>query len=144
MQFSENSDQKEEILQKIQWQVSKHFYLEEKIFLFADNIAPYIDPQIARSFILQHDQLLKAFKRIKKCKNFKNCPQFHKLRKLLGAHIKFETKNVYPVLSANLNPDQQAIIHENFLKAANLGFFPIEALRKYYQKQSKSKKKTKT
>ena len=62
---------------------------------------------------------------------------------MISTHIKFETKHVYPLLSANLTEEQQAIVQANFSKAANMGFFPLDSLRKYYQKQKKSKTRPK-
>jgi len=67
------------------------------------------------------------------------CPKFQKLKTMITVHIVFETKNVYPLISANLNEEQQAIVQESLSKAANMGFYPLKSLRKYYQKQKKSK-----
>ena len=87
----------------------------------------------------QHDNLLKAFKNIEKCEDFMTCPKFQKLKTMITAHIVFETKNVYPLISANLDEEQQTIVQESLSKAANMGFYPLKSLRKYYQKQKKSK-----
>ncbi|MHA1745230.1 MAG: hemerythrin domain-containing protein [Promethearchaeota archaeon] len=137
--ISGNPEQKEEIVKKIGWKFEKHFYLEEKVFLFPEEVNQYVKPKLAKSLMKQHDNLLKVFKKIEKCKDFATCPEFQKLKTMIRAHIVFETKEVYPLISANLDEEQQAIVQESLSKAASMGFYPLESLRKYYQKQKKSK-----
>ena len=86
--FSGNPELKEETVQKIHWLLEKHFYMEEKVFLFPEEVNQYVGPKLAQSLMKQHDNLLAAFKGIEKCKEFISCPKFQKLKEMISIFIK--------------------------------------------------------
>jgi len=109
------------------------FYLEEKSLTLSPEM---LAPKILRALVHQHDRLLEACKIVENCKEMRTCAKLRKFQDLLKVHFEFEEKFINRFIPANkISPSSK-------LKSPNLGFYPLEELRKYNKKLMKTRSNT--
>ncbi len=136
--YKEKNENKGEVFRYIRWQLKKNFYLEEK-FLFHSKHSEILNSKITRALMQQHDKLLEACEIVENCKGMQTGAKMRKFQELLKAHFDFEKNYVYRIFQEKLSREQIQHVLGNIAKASNLGFYPLNDLRKYNKGLMKSK-----
>ncbi len=121
----ENLDLKYSKFKDLEWNLEKHFFIEEKvIFLYlTPNISTVREENLYIELAKQHTRIKNQLKEVEKDIKNKIKPNVLEIRDLLIGHQKYEEKLIYPKLDENLNEQQKNIIFEKISEIINLEYF---------------------
>jgi iron-sulfur cluster repair protein YtfE (RIC family) len=101
-----------EIFSKFDWNLEKHFYIEEKVIFTIYNASSGIDDVDLTELIKEHKDIVWKISRIKENLDRGIKPHIEDLKKLLNHHEKFEDEVFYPRLDEELNKSEKELIFE--------------------------------
>jgi hypothetical protein len=111
--FRQNKDDLMKSFHTFEWNLEKHFFVEERAIFTAYN-PEYIDEgyDVFLDLSNQHTKILEMIKNLKDELEIEGIADISKLKKILINHKNLEEKKVYPKLDQEINEGEKRFIIE--------------------------------
>jgi hypothetical protein len=111
--FRQNKDDLKKSFHTFEWNLEKHFFVEERAIFTAYN-PEYIDEgyDVFLDLSNQHTKILEMIKNLKDELEIEGIADISKLKKILIKHKNLEEKKVYPKLDQEINEGEKRFIIE--------------------------------